>query len=68
MDLFHPRLAWRKSRHSEANGGCVEVAPVHGHDVIAVRDSYDPQGPRLAFTPQAWDAFTAHVRAGGRRL
>jgi hypothetical protein len=32
--------------------------------VVAVRDSKDPRGPRLAFTPAAWEAFTARVRNG----
>ena len=29
---------------------------------IAVRDSKDPDGPRLIFTPAAWAAFTAAIR------
>lgn len=53
---------WRKSSHSDHHGGeCVEVANLaHG---IAVRDSKDPDGPRLAFTPAAWRAFTRQVTA-----
>ncbi|WP_159072324.1 DUF397 domain-containing protein [Streptomyces sp. CMB-StM0423] len=27
-----------------------------------MRDSKDPRGPRLAFTPAAWDAFVAAVK------
>ncbi|WP_067180158.1 DUF397 domain-containing protein [Microtetraspora niveoalba] len=35
-----------------------------GHDrLIAVRDSKDPDGPRLFFTPAEWDAFVAGVKA-----
>ena len=52
---------WRKSSHSGANG-CVEVA--RGGDRIAVRDSKDPSGPILLFTPQEWRAFVAGVRDG----
>ena len=44
-----------------ANGNCVEVArPAHGQ--IAIRDSKDPAGPRLAFTPGQWTTFTTAVR------
>jgi len=53
--------AWRKSSHSGANGDCVEVArPAPG--LIAVRDSKDPRGPRLTFTPGPWTTFTTAVR------
>lgn len=55
------RASWRRSSHSGANGDCVEVArPALG--LIAVRDSKDPDGPRLAFTPGQWTAFTTAVR------
>jgi hypothetical protein len=55
---------WRKASHSGANGGgCVEVAqlPVA---VVAVRDSKDPDGSRLTFSPHEWRAFVAGVKAG----
>jgi Domain of unknown function (DUF397) len=52
---------WRKSSHSNSNG-CVEVA--QGDDQIAVRDSKDPSGPILLFTPLEWRAFLAGVRDG----
>ena len=55
------RAAWRTSSHSGANGDCVEVArPAPG--VIAVRDSKDPGGPRLAFPLSHWTAFTASLK------
>ena len=48
--------AWRKATHSGGNGGdCVEVAPADTE--IAVRDSKDPAGPNLSFTPSAWRSF-----------
>jgi Domain of unknown function (DUF397) len=57
-------LSWRKSSYSASNGGaCVEVADAQAARV-AVRDSKDPQGPVLAFTPDEWQAFTAGVKAG----
>ena len=61
--------AWRTSSHSGANGDCVEVArPVPG--LIAVRDSKDPDGPRLAFTAGQWRTFAAAFKklSGGGRV
>jgi hypothetical protein len=46
-----------------ARGDCVEVAAALP-DAIAVRDSKDPNGPGLIFTPAAWAAFTAAIRTG----
>jgi Domain of unknown function (DUF397) len=51
---------WRKSSHSFSNGNCTEVG--HGAAAVAVRDSQDPGGPVLAFSPAAWAAFTAGLR------
>ena len=58
--------AWRKASHSGGNGGeCVEVAST-GKSLVAVRDSKDPSGPNLAFTPPIWQSFIAGLRS--RRL
>jgi hypothetical protein len=55
---------WRKSSYSGNGGGnCVEVASMPG-GVLAIRDSKDPDGPKLVFTPAEWQAFTNGVRAG----
>ena len=54
--------AWRKSLRSIANGACVEVAPVSG--VIAVRDSVNPAGSVIRYSPQTWEAFIAHTKGG----
>jgi hypothetical protein len=55
------RAVWRTSSYSGANGNCVQVAtPASG--TIAVRDSQDTRGPRLAFSPGPWAAFTAALK------
>jgi hypothetical protein len=45
------------------NGECVEVAGLPD-GVIGVRDSKDPSGPVLRFTPGAWLAFLAGMHKG----
>jgi hypothetical protein len=58
------RASWRKSSFSGAAcSNCVEVADLDG-GWVAVRDSKDPCGPVLVFTPGEWDAFRKGVRAG----
>jgi hypothetical protein len=54
---------WRKSTYSNAQSNCVEVA-ANLVGIVAVRDSKDPHGPALAFTPGEWRAFAAGVKAG----
>jgi hypothetical protein len=57
------RAVWRKGSLSGGNGDCVEVAG-NLPGVVAVRDSKDPEGPALVFTPDEWRAFTTGVRSG----
>jgi hypothetical protein len=61
MKVDSATATWRKSSHS-GNNGCVEV--LHGDDQVAVRDSKDPSGPMLLFTPLEWRAFLDGVRDG----
>ncbi|MFG1877854.1 DUF397 domain-containing protein [Sphaerisporangium sp. NPDC049003] len=74
MDLSKAR--WRKSSFSGNNGGdCVEVADLSGRadewghefgpvELIAVRDSKNPDGPKLFFVPDEWAAFLNGVKVG----
>jgi hypothetical protein len=62
MDLT--RAKWRKSSYSNGNGGaCVEVAR-NLPGAVAVRDSKDPDGPKLIFAADQWLAFAGGVKAG----
>ena len=59
-------VTWRKSSYSGNNGAnCVEVG--NATHLIAVRDTKVPDGPRLWFGRQAWEAFAASLKAGVRR-
>ncbi|MEU2208683.1 DUF397 domain-containing protein [Streptomyces hygroscopicus] len=49
-------FTFRKSSYSNPFDECVEVA-VNVPDAVAIRDSKNPDGPILRFTPAAWAAF-----------
>ena len=58
-----PSLNCVKSSFSFSNGNCVEVSdlPEGG---VGVRNSRDPQGAILRFTPDEWHAFLGGARIG----
>ncbi|MFE2262240.1 DUF397 domain-containing protein [Streptomyces griseosporeus] len=56
-------VRWMKSRYSNAEGNCVEVATLPGGGV-ALRNSRDPDGPALVYTPAEVAAFLAGAKDG----
>ncbi|MBO2456165.1 DUF397 domain-containing protein [Actinomadura violacea] len=59
MDLTS--VLWRKSSMSTNNGGaCVELASVSRS--VAIRDSKDPDGPKLVFDRHDFAAFLERVK------
>jgi len=63
--LEHPasnQRYWRKAQSSIGNGACVEAACVDG--MVVVRDSKNPFGAILTYTPAEWHAFLDGVKKG----
>jgi hypothetical protein len=53
-------LRWRTASYSTGNGGnCVEVA---APGRVLVRDTMNRDGAVIAFTANAWCAFTATIK------
>jgi hypothetical protein len=57
-----PQASFHNSSYSDGGEGCVEVAKLSAARLV--RDSKDPGGPALAFTPAAWTSFLNQVKAG----
>ncbi|XRQ05151.1 DUF397 domain-containing protein [Actinomadura welshii] len=54
-------IKWRKARRSSDQGdACVEVARFP--EAIAVRDSKNPDGPKLLLAPDAFRAILGHLK------
>lgn len=56
-------VTWRKSRHSNSQGTCVELAGLPDGS-IAVRNSEHPDSPALIYTPAELDAFIRGAKDG----
>jgi len=57
------RARWQKSRYSNSQGSCVEMALLPGGD-IAVRNSRHPNGPTLIYTQAEIHALLRGVKDG----
>lgn len=58
---------WRKSRHSEPNGGCIEAGRADD-GTIGVRDTkLNGTGLTLEFTSDEWRIFLYRIRTDGHR-
>jgi hypothetical protein len=56
-------VTWRKSRHSNSQGTCVELAGLPD-GAIALRNSQHPDSPALVYTRAEIDAFIRGAKDG----
>ncbi|RAY13359.1 DUF397 domain-containing protein [Actinomadura craniellae] len=58
-----PADRWRKSTYSSGNGGeCVELAALGS--MVGIRDSKEPDGPRLSVDRPVFRHLVQQVKAG----
>jgi Domain of unknown function (DUF397) len=58
-----PGLSWQKSRRSNSQGNCVEMAKLPSGQ-IAVRNSRWPEGPALVYTQDEISALILGAKDG----
>ncbi|WP_433622361.1 DUF397 domain-containing protein [Nocardia sp. CA-120079] len=63
MSIDLSGAAWFKSSRSASQDTCVEIAHLD-RGMVGVRDSKNPTGPALVFSPVEWDAFMAGLQSG----
>jgi predicted secreted Zn-dependent protease len=57
----HKSLTWRTALNCDG-GSCVEVAA--DQNVIWIRNSRQPDGPLLQYTPEEWHEFASGIKKG----
>lgn len=62
MTVDYSDARWRKSSRSGNEGQCVEVADLGNS--VGLRDSKNPDGPKLVFTTKEITEFAARIKAG----
>ena len=67
MQSVSAKAQWFKSTRSGGAKECVEVAFLTDGST-GVRDSKNPSGPALVFSPREWDAFVDNASSGGLDL
>ena len=63
MNVDLSEAKWFKSSRSGGGKDCVEAAFLDG-GLVGLRDSKNPAGHALVFTPDEWAAFTNGVKNG----
>lgn len=58
-----PHVIWQKSRRSNSQGNCVEMARLPG-GAVAVRNSRHPNGPALVYTRAEIEALILGAKDG----
>lgn len=60
-------VRWRKStRSNEMGGACVEVTAACS--MVALRDSKNPDGPKLFVPPSGWQGLLGVIKSGAYDL
>jgi hypothetical protein len=54
---------WQKSSYSNGQANCVEVS-MNLPDVVAMRDSKEPEGAMLRVSREEWRGFTVRIMSG----
>jgi hypothetical protein len=63
VEASHAGGVFTRATASAYNGACVET---QGGPTVLVRDSKDPDGPHLHFTPDEWQVMLAVTQQGER--